>query len=231
MLVEEKSFQDDNGVIGYYESIFKSSNILQTTYFVQEHRLYISFNRGGVYSYENISPELYNEFKTAESQGEFFAKEIRKHPELYPFRKEFTLYPDEVNRYKEVVKKHELDDDFSETESFSGTTKQSNYPIVSNAASIDNSSLDETDTIQFFIKNEPILKITKEGLFFKNEQIFDDDDIHDKMKLWLSAVSNSNQYKIASWVTDELLMFDQKETLTQFEAGQQYVLKIIKQWI
>lgn len=228
MLVEEKTFKDENGVIGYYESVYKSTNILQTTYFPQQHRLYVSFNRGGVYSYENISPELYDDFKNADSQGEFFAKDIKKHPELYPFRKEFTLYPEEVNQYKKVVEEFE---EKEEQQVAGNEISMPDYPAVGIAASTDNCSLEDSDTIQFLIKNEPILIITKNGLFFKGEQIFDDDDIHDKMKLWLSAVSNTNSYKIASWVIDELKMFEQKETLTQFEAGQQYVLNVIKQWI
>ena len=59
MLVSEKKFQDENGVIGYYEAVYDSSNILNTTYFPLTNTLYISFNRGGVYSYANVNQELY----------------------------------------------------------------------------------------------------------------------------------------------------------------------------
>lgn len=115
MLVEEKKFQDENGVIGYYEAVYDSSNILKTTYFPIQKKLYISFNRGGVYSYTNVDEELYEEFKNAESQGKFFAQTIKKQPQKYPYRKEFTLYPEEVNELKEVVEAyHEKVEDDNE---------------------------------------------------------------------------------------------------------------------
>lgn len=116
MIVEEKKFQDENNVIGYYEGVYDSSNILKTTYFPQKKLLYISFNRGGVYSYANVDEELYEEFKNAESQGKFFAKTIKSQPNKYSYRKEFTLYPEEVKELKEVVETHRKNEEDDEEE-------------------------------------------------------------------------------------------------------------------
>lgn len=111
MLVETKEFLEDDGSTGYYECIFKSSNILGTTYFPKINMLYISFGRGTVYSYRNVTMEFYNEFLDAESHGEFFQKNIAKNPNKYPYRKEYTLYPEEIRGLKEKVNKNEVKDD------------------------------------------------------------------------------------------------------------------------
>jgi hypothetical protein len=111
MLVEEKIFKEEDGTIGYYDSIFDSSNVLQSTYFPNQRRLYISFNRGGVYSYGNVDNELFEEFKNAESQGKFFIKEIKTKSDKYPYRKEFTLYPEEVKELKLIVENSKVKED------------------------------------------------------------------------------------------------------------------------
>jgi len=103
MLVERKEFKNEDGTIGYYESVFDSSNVLKTTYFPHNQRLYVSFNRGGTYSYENVNEELYLAFENAESQGKFLRENIIKKPDLYPYRKEFTLYPEEIKELKLIV--------------------------------------------------------------------------------------------------------------------------------
>ena len=102
MLVEQKKFQDTDGTVGYIESIFKSDNVLKSTYFIKAQRLYIAFSRGHTYSYSNVSPEMYAEFEEAESQGVFFHKRINNKPN-HIARKEFTLYPNEVKDLKEIV--------------------------------------------------------------------------------------------------------------------------------
>ena len=112
MLVEIIEILEEDGKIGYIESVFKSDNILKTTYFPEQQRLYIAFSRGDTYSYGNISPEFYEEFEKAESHGKFFYKHINK-KQQYPYRREFTLYPTEVKDLKEIVensKKEEEDD-------------------------------------------------------------------------------------------------------------------------
>lgn len=106
MLVERKEFHNEDGSIGYIESVFKSENILKTTYFPIMQRLYIAFSRGDTYSYGNVSSEFYQEFENAESHGKFFYKNINKKSQ-YPYRREFSLYPNEVNSIKEIVINHE----------------------------------------------------------------------------------------------------------------------------
>lgn len=106
MLVERKEYKNNDDSIGYIESIFDSGNILKTTYFPNNNRLYIAFKRGETYSYGNITHEMYNEFENAESHGKFFYTNIAKCPDKYPYRKEYTLYPSEVNQIIEVIDKN-----------------------------------------------------------------------------------------------------------------------------
>ena len=106
MLVERKEYNEKDGTLGYVESIFKSSNILKTTYFPKMRRLYISFNRGNTYSYGNISEEFYKEFEDSESHGKFFFKNIKSKPKDYPYRMEFSLYPREVEDVKKIIKEN-----------------------------------------------------------------------------------------------------------------------------
>jgi hypothetical protein len=102
MLIEQKEFLEKDGSIGYIESIFNSGNILKCIFFPKMEKLYIAFNRGNTYSYMNISLELYNEFINAESQGKFFHSRIFRNKD-YPYNKEFTLYPTEINEIKKIV--------------------------------------------------------------------------------------------------------------------------------
>jgi hypothetical protein len=105
MLAEHKEFQDKDGSVGYCESVFKSDNVLKTTYFPKSQRLYIAFSRGDTYSYPNVTAEMYREFEKADSQGKWFFKNINKSAK-HPARKEFTLYPNEVKDLKEIVSKN-----------------------------------------------------------------------------------------------------------------------------
>jgi len=102
MLVEHKQILDKDGSVGYIEAIFNSDNVLKTTYFPGNQRLYIAFSRGHTYSYGNISKELYEEFEDAQSQGKFFHSKINNKLQ-YPVRKEFNLYPTEVQELKQIV--------------------------------------------------------------------------------------------------------------------------------
>jgi hypothetical protein len=108
MLVEHKQILDKDGSVGYIEAVFNSDNVLKTTYFLKSNRLYIAFSRGHTYSYGNISEELYKEFEEAESQGKFFHSRINN---KYPTRKEFTLYPTEVQELKQIVEDNKPDED------------------------------------------------------------------------------------------------------------------------
>lgn len=110
MLVERKEVLNEDKSIGYIEAVFNSDNVLKTTYFLSNQRLYIAFSRGHTYSYGNISKELYDEFEKADSQGKFFHMKINKN-NMYPFRKEFTLYPNEVKELKQIVEDNKIEED------------------------------------------------------------------------------------------------------------------------
>jgi len=173
MLVKEKKFQEEDGSIGYYDAIYESSNILQTTYFPASNRLYISFQRGGVYSYGNVSEELYEEFKAAESHGKFFASEIKSDPNKHPFRKEFTLYPDEVKELKEMVE-HELKvQEWTEENGINLPTPM----IALNTV--------EPTSIVFYIENEEVIKLNEEGFHWKGNLIEEDAEIYERFKNWV----------------------------------------------
>ena len=167
MLVSEKKFQEEDGSIGYYDAVYESSNILQTTYFPASNLLYISFQRGGVYSYANVSEEMYEEFKSAESQGKYFQSNIKNQPEKFPFRKEYTLYPDEVKELKEVV---------DETLTFHAE-KTLPYPMLSADTELNN--------IIFSIENEEIIKIAPTGFYWKGNLVEEDKEIYERFKNWV----------------------------------------------
>lgn len=103
MLVEHNEIKNEDGSIGYIESIFTSDNILKTTYFPKDKRLYIAFKRGHTYSYFEITEEMYYEFEESESQGKYFLKHINKNPNI-TYRKEFSLYPNEIQEINETIK-------------------------------------------------------------------------------------------------------------------------------
>lgn len=111
MIIKEDKYYDDDKSLGYIDVVYESSNILQTTYFPKQKKLYISFNRGGVYSYNNIDEELYDNFVHAESQGKFFHINIKKNVDKYPFNKEYSLYPEEITKYKKIVDEHKSNKD------------------------------------------------------------------------------------------------------------------------
>ena len=100
MISNRIEHNDPDGSLGFIESIYFSDNVLKSTYFPKTHMMYISFSRGGTYSYSNVDMELYIKFENVDSQGEFFHKNIAKFPSKYKARKEFTLYPEELNEIK-----------------------------------------------------------------------------------------------------------------------------------
>jgi len=109
MIIERKEYQDTDGTVGYVETVINSDNILKTTYFPKNQRLYIAFSRGHTYSYSNIDLEQYLKFEEADSQGKFFHKNINNNNK-HPHRKEFTLYPNEVIDLKEIVENNKPED-------------------------------------------------------------------------------------------------------------------------
>lgn len=182
MLVKEKKFQEEDGSIGYYDAVYDSTNILGTTYFPQRNALYISFNRGGVYSYANVTPELYEEFKAAESQGKFFAQTIKSQAKKHPYRKEFTLYPQEVADLKEVVDKNkeEMEEIISEENGL--TFELSDAPMQTPMISLNQA---DPANIMFYIEGEEMIKLNKEGFHWKGKLVEDDEDIYDDFRIWL----------------------------------------------
>ena len=106
MLVETKTHNEDDGSVGYFESIFESSNILKAIFFPKKERLFLSFNSGDTYSYGNISKDIYESFIASESQGKFFIQNIKKEKEKYPYRKEFKLKQYELDEINEVINKN-----------------------------------------------------------------------------------------------------------------------------
>ena len=108
MIVDRKEILNEDGSVGYIEAVFNSGNVLKSTYFVKDQRLYIAFKRGHMYSYENISPEIYEEFEEADSQGRFFHEVING---KYTYRKEFTLYPNEIDDANKIIEEKKKEDD------------------------------------------------------------------------------------------------------------------------
>lgn len=52
-----------------------SSNIKEVRW--ENNKMYITFNQGGIYEYENIPHKLFEAFKTEPSAGKFFHRAIR----------------------------------------------------------------------------------------------------------------------------------------------------------
>ncbi len=102
MLVKRIDHKDSDDTIGYIECIFVSENILKTIYFNKTKIMYVSFSRGGTYSYTDVGQEKYNEFEQAESQGVFFHQNIAKSKE-HKCTKEFTLYGEEINEIRKII--------------------------------------------------------------------------------------------------------------------------------
>jgi len=110
MLIERKEILNEDQSIGYIEAIFNSDNVMQTTYFPNSQRLYIAFNRGTIYSYGNISKEFYDEFESTQSQGKFFQAKINKN-KAFPYRKEYSLLPYEIQKIKNIIEENKIDED------------------------------------------------------------------------------------------------------------------------
>ncbi len=55
-----------------------SSNLVRTEYDTQSKKLIAEFKNGIKYEYEDVPHQLYTSFRTAESQGRFFNKNISR---------------------------------------------------------------------------------------------------------------------------------------------------------
>ena len=114
MLVNREEVLNEDGSLGYVESIFQSANILKTVYFADTEKLYITFSRGTTYLYTGVDMEFYKRFEDAESNGKFFHQHIKG---KMPFYKEFTYYPSEVQELKELIETHKPKEDGESGES------------------------------------------------------------------------------------------------------------------
>lgn len=62
----------------------ESSDIFAVGYDPQTSEMQIQFQTGTIYSYQLVSPEIYQAFLDAPSKGSFIAQNFRKQPGLYP---------------------------------------------------------------------------------------------------------------------------------------------------
>lgn len=168
MLVDKKLFFEKDGSLAYHEAIFDSSNILKTTYFPKFKRLYIAFKRGHTYSYSNVTEELYHEFENAKSQGDLFNEKIKSRPNEHVYRKEFTLYPDEVNQLNEVVENN----------------------VVQQKETKNLDLINHDNKIIFRIEDQEIIKIDRDGFYWKGEMVEVDMEIYEKFKEWVDLAYN-----------------------------------------
>jgi len=87
---------------GYEESLFDSSIILKSLY--KDKQLYLYFDHMGVYQYNPVSEELYNEFVEADSQGDIFTKKIYNNSKI-KYAKVFKMKAVEKDVLLEEIKK------------------------------------------------------------------------------------------------------------------------------
>jgi hypothetical protein len=57
--------------------LVESSNIWQIGYDAENKTLYIKFNKGGLYSYEDVPVDVWEAFDSSSSKGQFFYKAIK----------------------------------------------------------------------------------------------------------------------------------------------------------
>lgn len=103
MLLERKEAKRERDGLMVVESYFDSSNIAKVNYIPEKHFMFIFFNNGLVYSYSNITEELYRNFEAAESQGKFFISEIKKKTNQYRYVREFKLYEFERQDIMQII--------------------------------------------------------------------------------------------------------------------------------
>ena len=58
---------------------FQSSNIALLKYEVETWTLEVTFHGGGIYHYFDVPAEIWNDLKTAESQGKYLNSNIKGH--------------------------------------------------------------------------------------------------------------------------------------------------------
>ena len=65
-----------------------SSLISKIGYDIVTNKLYVEFSNKAVYSYENVTPEIFSELEQADSIGEYFTRNIKKKPDDHPYNRE-----------------------------------------------------------------------------------------------------------------------------------------------
>ncbi len=103
MLLERKEAKREKDGLRIIESYFDSTNIAKVNYLPERNYMFIFFNNGLVYSYSNITEELYKKFEDADSQGKFFISEIKKKKNLYKYMREYKLYEFERQDIAQIV--------------------------------------------------------------------------------------------------------------------------------
>jgi len=56
----------------------KSSNIKRTEYDTDKKTMFVEFNNGSKYEYEEVPHQIYTKFRMSDSQGKFFSTDISK---------------------------------------------------------------------------------------------------------------------------------------------------------
>ena len=69
--------------VGYEEGAEYSLGVQ----FTQTKKQLAANQPGSIYVYANVSPELFTSLVEAVSVGSFFGDQIKKHPELFPYKK------------------------------------------------------------------------------------------------------------------------------------------------
>lgn len=64
-----------------------SSQIESIGYRADTGSLEVEFKGGSTYQYENVDAKTFNELMAAESIGSFFIHNIKKKPEIFPYKK------------------------------------------------------------------------------------------------------------------------------------------------
>lgn len=103
MLLERKEATRERDGLMVVESYFDSTNIAKVNYIPARQFMFIFFNNGLVYSYSNITEELYANFERADSQGKFFIAEIKKKPNIYRYIREYKLYEFEKQDIMHII--------------------------------------------------------------------------------------------------------------------------------
>ena len=57
----------------------ESSNLIKTEYDTETKKLVAEFKNGMIYEYEDVPHQIYTQFRSAKSQGNFFNTQISKH--------------------------------------------------------------------------------------------------------------------------------------------------------